>query len=168
MSVTWERCTSFWRDRSNLKMGWIVAAGIAALYVSVVRPYEAQFRGISNSRATGLAAQTGPLGLWRQMRYLPQYHTQDQDHAFGVVGGVLGGVSHGRFGQMEVMSASLAPAPPPAPSTEDRKMVRTASLDLVVKDPGKSRRRFARSPKAWVGFWCVRKYAETRQSAAGR
>jgi hypothetical protein len=136
MSVTWQQWNSVWRNSRNLKAGWMVATGIAALYFGVVRPYEAAI-GINNSKATGLAgAQTESLGLWRQMRYLPQYHAQDQDHAGGVVGGVPGGVSHGRVGQMEVISASLAPAPPPAPSTEDRKIVRTSSLDLIVKEPG--------------------------------
>jgi len=110
----------------------MVATGIVALYFGAVRPYEAAI-GINNSKATGLAgAQSEPLGLWQQMRYLPQYNAQDQDH----VGGVPGGLSHGRVGQMEVTSASLAAAPPPAPSTEDRKIVRTTSLDLIVKKPG--------------------------------
>ena len=152
MSATWERCTSFWKDSSNLKIGWIVAAGIAAFYIVAVRPYEAE-QGINNSRAAGVAAvQSKPLGLWRQMRYLPQYHTQDQDHAFGVVGGVPGGVSYGRVGQMEVMSTSLAPAPPPAPSTEDRKMVRTASLDLVVKDPEQIAEKIRALSESMGGF----------------
>lgn len=137
MSITWERCTSFWRSSRSLKMGWMTAVGIAVLYVVAIRPYEASY-GINNSRATGLAGQTDPLGLWRQIGWLPRYHKTKAQFQTGVVGGVPGNVTQSRaVQQMDVMSAQLAPAaPPPAPNTEDRKTVRTASLDLIVKEPG--------------------------------
>jgi len=52
----------------NLKTGWLVTAGIVALYVVAIRPYEG-VRGINNSKATGLAEQRGePIGLWRPGR----------------------------------------------------------------------------------------------------
>lgn len=151
MSVTWGRCTSFWRNTSNLKMGWIVAAGIAALYVVAVRPYEAE-RGINNSKATGLAAtQTGPLGFWKA-EGLPHYHA-DRDRASGVIGGVPGGLPH-KYAtqQMEMISADLTPAAPPAQAVEDRKMVRTASLDLVVKDPGQIAEKTRALSESMGGF----------------
>ena len=151
MSVTWEHWSSFWRSNSNLKTGWLVAAAIAALYVGAVRPYEAQFRGISNSRATGLAAQTEPLGFWKAKRLLP--YPTGRDRASGVVGGVPGKTSYDRtMGSMEVMTA-LAPAATPAPSPEeDRKIVRTASLDLVVKDPGQVEEKIRALSESMGGF----------------
>jgi hypothetical protein len=51
---------------------------------------------------------------------------------------------------MEVMNASLAP--PPAPSAENRKMVRTASLDLVVKDPGEIAEKIRALSESMGGF----------------
>ena len=151
MSVTWERCTSFWRNSSNLKMVWMVAAGIAALYVAAVRPYESA-RSIDNSRATGLAAyQTEPLGFWKA-KGLPLYDAS-RDRASGVVGGVPGGLPHKYATQrMEMISAYLAPAAPPAQAVEDRKIVRTDSLDLVVKDPGQIAEKIRALSESLGGF----------------
>ncbi|HZC22160.1 MAG TPA: DUF4349 domain-containing protein, partial [Candidatus Binatia bacterium] len=151
MSVTWQHWSSFWKNSRNLKMGWLVAAAITALYVGVVRPHELQY-GINNSKGTGLAEfRTEPIGLWKA-NGLSGYHAGwDRSPTSGVVGGVPGAVPH-RIAtqQMEVMNASLAP--PPAPSAENRKMVRTASLDLVVKDPGEIAEKIRALSESMGGF----------------
>ena len=61
---SWKRVLA---DTKNLKVGWIVTAGVLALYIGVVRPNEMRV-GINNSKATGLAAQTRPVAFWRQAR----------------------------------------------------------------------------------------------------
>lgn len=152
MRLSWQHWSSFWRNSSNLKMGWMVTAGMVVLYVAAVRPYESSY-GINNSRATGVVSfQTEALGVWRHARWLPQYRAP-RDQVGGIVGGAPGGVSRGRVGQMEVMSASLAPAaPPPAPDAEERKIVRTASLDLIVKDPGEIAEKIRALSESMGGF----------------
>lgn len=152
MSVTWQNWSSFWKNSSNLKMGWMVAAVITALYVGAVRPREVEY-GINNSKGTGLAEfRTEPVGLWKA-KGLPLYQAgSDRSPVSGVVGGVPGSVQRVATQQMEVMSASLTPTSPLAPSAEDRKMVRTASLDLVVKEPGEIAEKIRTLSESMGGF----------------
>ena len=156
MSVTWQHWSSFWRNSSNLQTGWLVAAGIVALYVGLLRPHEAQ-RGVANSRATGLTAvQAEPLALWRQSRGLPRYHAaQDGDKVGGVMGGVPGEISKGRTIRQMAVTTMLAPAAPPPPVQDgepDRKIVRTASLDLIVKEPGEIAEKIRALSESMGGF----------------
>jgi hypothetical protein len=65
----------FLKSSKNLRKGWLVTAGIVALYLGAIHPSE-RARGINNSRATGLAAyDSEPLGLWRQARLSLQQQT---------------------------------------------------------------------------------------------
>lgn len=153
MLVNWQRWSSFWKDGSNLKTGWIVATAITALYLGAVRPYEVQY-GINNSKGTGLAEfRTEPFGLWKA-KGLSGYHVGwDRSPASGVVAGVPGSAPHRVAArQMEVMSASLTAAVPPAPNSEDRKTVRTASLDLVVKEAGEVAEKLRALSESMGGF----------------
>jgi len=97
----------FWqKSRKWLKVGWLIAAGLVAIYVGVIAPRE-RARGLADEKQTGLGA-TDKVAL---------------------MGGLVGGEENREF------QATGSPAPPPPPGSEDRKLVRTASLDLIVKNP---------------------------------
>jgi hypothetical protein len=128
---------SFWeRSRKSLKIGWLITAAAVALYVGWVRPIN-RGRGIAESRATGLAAFAGKGGVaWDPISLWQSRSLQAKSVDNGIVGGVLGGVP------MQ-MATLIAPqespaAPPPSPDSEDRKMVRTGAIDLVVKSPAQA------------------------------
>lgn len=131
MSLTWgARWSSFWWNGRNLQIGWIVTAVIVALYLGVFRPQQRQY-GINNSKGTGLAAiaeQPEPLALWQRSR----------------VAGIVGGIPHHADADKMMMSAATSlGAPPQAPANSadadaDRKMVRTATLEMLVQRPAET------------------------------
>jgi len=149
MSVTLgQRLRSFWTSGKNLGAGWIVAIGLAALYVGAILPRESG-RGIANSRATGLAVDSstvGPVGYWQQARVFHQLGMlRDREPAAGTVGGVPGGIASSKRVPMQDMA--YLNAPPSLEQAQDaafpdndknRKMVRTSSLELVVAKPAEA------------------------------
>jgi hypothetical protein len=148
MSETLKRgWRSFWTNGRNLRTGWLITAGIVALYVGVIRPYEGA-RGINNSRATGLAAERAePIGLWRQTRIVPQRRAlQDRESDADKF------VAEPK-NLMMVSLSQLAP-PPAAPqdADDDRKMVRTSSIDLVVQKPGEAAEKIRTLAQDLGGF----------------
>ena len=53
MEIPWG---GFWqKSRNRLKAGWLITAGLVAIYLGAVEPMN-RMKGISSSRATGLAA----------------------------------------------------------------------------------------------------------------
>lgn len=130
MSLTWgARWSSFLRSSKNLQIAWMLTAGIAMLYFVVFRPQERQY-GINNSKASGLAAvaeRTEPLGLWHQTRVA------------GIISGVPGNRDADKSGMMAATFLDLAPqAASPADAEADRKMVRTATLEMLVQHPAET------------------------------
>ena len=121
--------SSFWRSRTNVQIGWFVAAAIVALYLGVRRPQERQY-GINNSKATGLAAvaeRPVPLGLWRQTR----------------IAGVIGGVPGMSVDKAELTAVPYLQTLSQSGSNSDdseagRRLVRTAALEMLVQKPGES------------------------------
>lgn len=128
MSLIWgARWSSYLRSRKSLEIGWLITAGIVALYFVVFRPQERQY-GINNSKASGLAESAErrhPIGVWRQTG------------ATGVIGGVPGGVDQDKI----IMNAAAfldmsAQSPSNSEQAEaGRKMVRSATLELLVEHP---------------------------------
>ncbi|HXJ90812.1 MAG TPA: DUF4349 domain-containing protein [Candidatus Binatia bacterium] len=124
MSLAWgARLNAFLRSGKNLQVGWMLAAGIAAFYFVVIRPQERNL-GINNSRATGFAAvaeRSEPAGLWHQTR----------------VAGMLAGIPDADKAVMR--SANYVAVPQTASNSgdaeADRKMVRTATLEMLVQHP---------------------------------
>ncbi len=152
MTIHWG---SFWtKSRKSLKTCWLVTAGIVAIYIGVIRPQERDFRGISSSKATGLASleHSQPLGLWRQMTFLPSYDRAPM-YQKGIVGGVPGGVGAAR---VRLASASLTADADKSDGTEepiaDRKLVRTSTLNLVVKSPAHTSDKIVRLALDAGGF----------------
>jgi hypothetical protein len=115
MQTSWG---NFWqRSRKPLKTGWLIAAGLMAVYIGAIQPRQ---------RAQGWA----PLSLKR--RATPYDQTTE-----GVVGGVPGGVADKEV-SLEAASVSGVPAPPPPPpesAPDDRKTIRNGAMDLIVKNP---------------------------------
>jgi hypothetical protein len=130
----------------NLRTGWLVTAGIVALYLGTIRPYEAA-HGINNSRSSGLAEATEPISLWHQPNYLPQLSASRAEIADAdkFVPGQI---------RVETMAFLAPPASSPAPQSADaeRKMVRTVSIDLVVQKPAEAAERIRTLAEGLGGF----------------
>lgn len=109
------------RSGKWLTVGWLLVAGLIALYFGMVEPRH-RYRGIAAERATALAAMpeqpstlsAPPFGLNRR----------PNSALAGVIGGVL---------PASMVAEDAAPSSPG--DSSDRKLVRTASLDLVVQHP---------------------------------
>lgn len=114
-------------SRRNLKIAWLVLAGVAGFYLGVIRPHESN-RSIAESQATGLAAM--------DYKHEPRAFYSRPMLQKGVVGGVPGGTGRS---QHFMVRASLSPAADrnveqSEPEGEaDRKMVRTSNLELTVQ-----------------------------------
>jgi cell division protein FtsL len=108
------------RRRKWLKVGWLITAVWVAVYCGVIQPSQAS-RGIAAERASGLAAIESSRH-W--LIPLPQ----SVDNSV-LVAGVVGG-------------AALAPTSITSSSSSDRspdqKIVRTTSINLIVKSPATS------------------------------
>jgi hypothetical protein len=150
MGIDWH---AFWQDgRKWLKTAWLITAVLVAAYGGVIRPSRA-FRGIAMEKTTALAAI-------ERNRHWPVPLPQSVDNATlaaGVVGGVPGGL------------ASLS-APPmmtyvsPSEGLADRKLVRTSSIDLLVKRPAESAEEI-RSLTERVGGFLVKSQTNGAQDA---
>jgi len=119
MRISWG---ALWlRSRRWLKVGWLITAFLFAVYGGVIRPSQA-FRGIAMQKTTALAA------IERNRHWLvplPQ-SVDNATLAAGVVGGIPGGAAF-RPPSMTYLST--------ADGLADRKLVRTTSIDLLVKSP---------------------------------
>ena len=159
MSMTWGSrfrllMTS---SRTYLKAGWLVVAGVVALYVGAIRPYEG-VRGGGISREYGIASSRGggsePVALWKSAG-VSNYLGTSVDHAAvqGVVGGVPGGVYAERQA-LSMMALSTAPqaASASAEGSADRKMIRTSSLDMVVQHPAEAAEKIRALAERVGGF----------------
>jgi hypothetical protein len=173
MSMTWESRFRLVlaRSRKYLKAGWLVTAGIVALYVGAIRPGEGQ-HGIASARGTGLAVrgeEVEPMALWNQTGIFHQLGvSRDRQAVAGVVGGVPGGVSSEKMGGLREIAFSMAP-PPASPSQEvsdDRKMIRTSSLEMVVQRPAEAAEKI-RTLAERVGGFLVSSEMRGEQDATG-
>jgi hypothetical protein len=132
----------------NLKTGWLVSAGIVALYLGAIRPYEG-VRGINNSKATGVAEQRGePIGLWRQARFAPlarasRDRSPDADKVV---------MEPNRVRTMAMLSSPESPAAAPHDADTDHMIVRTSSIDLVVQKPAEASEKIRKLAESLGGF----------------
>jgi hypothetical protein len=149
MSVIWGgRLRSFLSSSKNLKTGWLITAGIVALYIGAIRPHDAE-RGIANSRATGLAAvsKAEPMALWHKARLSSQLG----------IAGVQEAGTYNSLSDQDVqpqMMAYLGTAPGSsevAPNAE-RKTIRTSSIDLIVRKPAEAVEKIRRLAEGMGGF----------------
>ena len=152
MAIRWGVFST--RSKKALKTGWLITAGILALYVGVIQPRE-RARGIASEKATGLAAVSGgagwePISLWHQPSILPHFARTS------VAKDIVGGASVDRA---VVMNYLVAPPPPGnrsggevEGSSPDRKLVRTASLGLIVKTPAQADEQITQLAQRAGGF----------------
>jgi hypothetical protein len=149
MKIAWR---AFWPDsRKWLKTGWLITAVLVAVYAGVIRPSRA-FRGIAMEKTSGLAA-IERNHYW--MVPLPQ-SVDNATLAAGVVGGVPGGLASRSAPMMTYLSTSDGLA--------DRKLVRTSSIDLLVKTPAESAEKI-RSLTEHVGGFLVKSQMNGAQDA---
>lgn len=113
--MAWLRC------RKWLKIGSLVAAGWVAVYGGVIRPSQA-FRGMAMEKTSGLAA----IESNRHWLFPVPPSVEDATLAAGIIGGVPRGAS--------LHSTSMAYLSP-SDSLPDHKLVRTTSINLLVKSP---------------------------------
>jgi hypothetical protein len=142
MQIRWG---GFWhKSRAHLKTGWLITAGLIALYLGAIAPLETPRRN-SMQKATGLS----PVPTERRTFSLrsPTLSRSSESMARGVVGGVPGGVPPR---DMMTLNATI-PAVPPAGS-EDRKLVRTGAMDLIVKNPGETAEKIRQLADRMGGF----------------
>jgi Domain of unknown function (DUF4349) len=144
------------KSRKALRTGWLITAGLVALYVGFIQPQE-RCREIAEERGTGLAAvaRVGwePRSLWRQRTILPRFtHEQSVDQA--TIGGVPGDIT--------VRPASMAMTYLDADkqtegggredAASDRKLVRTATISLIVESPAKRAEEITHLAEGAGGF----------------
>src|SRR6195256_1738525 len=115
------------KSKKAFKTGWLISAGVLALYVGVIQPRE-RARGIASEKATGLAAVGGgvgwePISLWRQTSILPHLNREAYLQK-GVVGGVP--VDRAVVARASLMTFSGGDGREEGAS-EDRKLVRTTT-----------------------------------------
>jgi len=145
------------KSTKALKAGWLVTAGVVALYLGVIQPRE-RARGIASQRATGLAAVSGsvgwePLSLWRQTSLLPHSRREAYLEAY-LQKGIVGGVPSDRAA---VAPASLAAfsggdSDKQESASGERKLAKTAALDLIVKAPAESTEKIVQIAQSAGGF----------------
>lgn len=154
MSVTWgRRWRSFWTSGKNFRTGWLVAAGLAALYVGAIRPYENAL-GIASARATGLSVDNswvGPTAYWRERPVFYQRGvSRDRELGAGVAS--ISNSKEVAAGAMTYMSAAQQPESPSQDADKERKIARTSWMELVVLKPAETAEKIRALAEREGGF----------------
>jgi hypothetical protein len=147
MNISWG---AVWLPgRKWLKAGWLITAVWVAVYCGVIRPSQA-FRGIAMEKTTALAA------IERNRHWLiPLPESVDKATlAAGIIGGVPGGTP---VRSALMTSYYLSPS-------DDHKLIRTTSIDLLVKSPAISAEKI-RSLTEHVGGFLVQWHTNGAQDA---
>ena len=150
MGICWGAFST--KSKKALKTGWLITAGVLAFYVGVTQPRE-RARGIASQKATGLAAVSGgvgwePLSLWRRASILPHLNREAYLQK-GAVGGVP--VDRAVVARASLMTFSGSGSGEEGAS-EDRKLVRTATLGLIVKTPAETGEKIVQLAQGAGGF----------------
>jgi len=150
MAICWGVFST--KSKKALKTDWLITAGALALYVGVIQPRE-RARGIASEKATGLAAVSGgvgwePLSLWRRTSILPHLNREAYLQK-GAVGGVP--VDRAVVARASLMTFSGSGSGEEGAS-EDRKLVRTATLGLIVKTPAETGEKIVQLAQGAGGF----------------
>jgi hypothetical protein len=140
-----------WLKAEWLKTAGLIAAVLLAVHSGVVRPLSA-FQGIAQSKASGLAA----IDANRHWLVPLPKSVDNASLAEGIVGGVPGGFSSGTIRAVSYLSTP--------DDSADRKLVRTASIDLLVKHPAEAAEKI-RSLTERVGGFLVKSQTNGAQDA---
>ncbi len=141
------------KSRKVLKTGWLITAGVVALYLGLIQPHD-QTRGIASEKATGLAAASGgvgwePISLWRQTSIRPHFRSEAYLQK-GIVGGLS--VDRAVVAPASLMTFSWGHTGGQEGTSEDRKLVRTESLGLIVKTPAETADKIIQIAQGAGGF----------------
>ncbi len=150
MGICWGAFST--KSTKALKTGWLITAGVLAFYAGVIQPGE-RARGIASEKATGLAAVSGgvgwePLSLWRRASILPHLNREAYLQK-GAVGGVP--VDRAVVARASLMTFSGSGSGEEG-APEDRKLVRTATLGLIVKTPAETGEKIVQLAQGAGGF----------------
>ena len=140
MQIRWG---SFWhKSRAHLKTGWLITAGLVALYLGAIAPLE-NTRSISTQRARGRLSAVATERTSFSLR---------SPNRLRVSGSVMGGVIGGVPGAVPRQAMMTVNATIPTAASEDRKLVHTGAMDLVVKNPGESAEKIRQLADRMGGF----------------
>jgi len=128
MRIPWG---AFWqRSRKRLKAGWLITAAIVAIYIGAIQPMDG-VRGISSEKATGLASlatpEWDPIAMWQSRS------VWKRSRPMMLQKGVVGGVPRARA--IAAIRTTVVPMQASIGTTEDRKAIRTGSMDVIAKNP---------------------------------
>ena len=152
MAIRWGVFSN--KSKVALRIAWLIVAGVVALYWGVIQPRD-QLRGIAKQKGTGLASVSGgtgwqPISLWHQTSIVPRFARTSLEK------GIVGGIAEDRA---VVMNASLIVPPANSnnqeeegSSSSDRKLVRTASIALIVKAPAQGAEQIQQLARKAGGF----------------
>jgi hypothetical protein len=166
MSITGEH---HWK---RLKTGWLITAGLIAVYLVAMQPLQ-RSRSVSQQKGTAL----GAVAEWQSNSFLHQQATSDlsvsreQGPASRAINGIVGGIPGAPADATSVQLAGLAsfvPAPAPAgDSVDDRKLVRTDSMELIVRNPSNSVEKVRQLAENAGGFLVSSQVSGGQDATAG-
>ena len=141
------------KSRAALKTGWLITAGVVALYLGLFQPRD-RAQGIASESANGLAAVSGgvgwdPIALWRPTSILPHFRPEAHFQE-GIVGGAS--VDRAIVTRASLMAFSGGNADVEEGVSENRELVRTESLGLTVKAPAEGAEKIIRIAQDAGGF----------------
>jgi len=121
---------------NRLGGAWFIVAGVAAVYYGAIQPSQA-FRGVSSQKAAGEAA----------------IENRRHEHWYKPNSLMVGGMNEGVVGGVPMSSASFLSAEVAEPTNDDdRKLVRTSSIGLVVEKPAEAATAIQQLAEAAGGF----------------
>jgi Domain of unknown function (DUF4349) len=143
MQILWG---SIWQQRSNwLKKAWLIAAGLMAVHIAGA-PEFLRVHWAEPSEATGRKA----FSQARQP-FPDRVFVSTKQEALGVVGGVPGG--NGRVARLEPAGVvGHLTTSEPKMTAEDRKLVSTESMEMVVQHPAESADKVRQLAEGMGGF----------------
>ncbi len=146
MSINLQRVWE--KNRAHAKSLGLVLAGLSLLYVAI-QPNLMRARSIREQQATGLGVPGSLQPFWREP---PRFTTSIINAQLaGVVAGIPG--PDATKAGAAARETSAGPPPPPPPSDrDDRRLVRTASLNLVVQNPANAAAKIRQLAESLGGF----------------
>ena len=125
--MTWIWGDLWGKSQKWLKAGWLITAGLVAIYIGAIEPAQIA-QELEGQRSGGLGAVAGPVTIIPSRR--AKLMTRLESYSPSTSGDFIG--------QTHAASMSINGSTPPTNSEsaeEDRKLVRTGSMQLVVKSP---------------------------------
>ena len=140
----------FWQKSSKwLKTGWLITAGLSALYFGTMRSSRSG-GGVASEKVTGLAAtEWVPISLWRE-----PFHERVLEAGENQVSGVVRMIADDSPvpGSQRAAIMTYLPTPEPQTPDSDRKLVRNSSMELVAKNPADTAEKIRQLAERLDGF----------------